>query len=118
MHATLLSYPLPLAHRAAFVSFLTQYSRIAVLRPSGSGLLVLLVRQSTTEHSTTISHIALILCLDAPCKVEEIPAVDAIVLSVSFPHPDTPSKDSYAFISITTMTSAYVPFTFLSLRVL
>jgi hypothetical protein len=85
MHATLLNYPLPLAHRAAFVSFLTQYSRIAVLRPSGSGLLVLLVRQSTAKHSTTTSHIALILCLDAPCKVEEIPAVDAIVLSVSCP---------------------------------
>lgn len=84
MHATLLSYPLPLAHRAAFVSFLTQYFRIAVLRPSGSGLLVLLVRQST-KHDTTTSHIALMLCLDAPCKVEEIPAVDAIVLSVSCP---------------------------------
>jgi len=44
MHATLLNYLLPLAQRAAFVSFLTLYSRIAVLRPRGSGLLVLLVR--------------------------------------------------------------------------
>ncbi len=82
MHATLLNYPLPLVQRAVFVSFLTLYSRIAVLRPSGLGLLVLLVR-FTTKHSTTISHITLILCLDAPCKVEDIPAVDAIVLSVS-----------------------------------
>lgn len=52
-------------------------------------------KTSTTKHSITltISHITLILCLDAPCKVEDIPAVDAIVLSVSF-HPGMPSKGS------------------------
>ena len=46
MHATSLNSPLRLGQRAASVSFLTPSSRIAVLRPSGWGLLALLVRSS------------------------------------------------------------------------
>ena len=45
-HATSLNCPLPLALPAASVSFLTLYSRIAVLHPSGWGLLAILVRHS------------------------------------------------------------------------
>src|SRR6266851_4047376 len=45
-HATSLNYPLPLALRTVSVSFLTLYSRIAVLHPSGWGLLAILVRHS------------------------------------------------------------------------
>jgi hypothetical protein len=46
MHATSLNSPLRLGRREASVSFLTLSSRIAVLRPSGLGLLALLVRCS------------------------------------------------------------------------
>jgi hypothetical protein len=49
--------------------------------------------------------------LDAPCKVEDIPAVDAIVLSVccsSLWAIQTP-HDSDAAVSIITMISAYIP---------
>jgi hypothetical protein len=83
MHATSLNCLLLLAQLAASVSFSTPYSRIAVLRPSGWDLFVLLVRLPP-PNSIRI-HVSLTPALDAPCKVEDIPAVDAIVLSVCFP---------------------------------
>ncbi len=59
-HATSLNYPLPLALCAASISFLTLYSRIAVLHPSGWGLLAILVR-----HSHQIQQHDLSCCPDA-----------------------------------------------------
>jgi hypothetical protein len=40
---------------------------------------------STIKCDSTISHVSLTPTVDTPCKVEDIPAVDAIVLSVRLP---------------------------------
>ena len=77
----MLNYLLLPVQRAAFVSFLTLYFPNVVLRPAGWGLHALRVRHSDPDARAQISRVT----LDPPCEVEDIPAVDAIVLSVCSP---------------------------------
>jgi hypothetical protein len=79
MRATWSSCQHPLALHEAFASSLILYSQIAALLFNGLDLRDLPVRQLSLDVYFVPS---LQLSLDAPCKVEDIPAVDAIVLSV------------------------------------
>jgi len=82
MHATSLNYLRHLALLVVFASYSILYFRIAGRRLGGWDLRVTQV--SYRPHSTCRAprfseHI---FSSDPPCKIEEVPAVDAIILSV------------------------------------
>ena len=84
MHVTSLNSLRRLAQPAEFASYSTLYFRIAVHRFSGWDLRVTQVPNlfSLACRASWFSPIML-FSSDPPCKIEDVPAVDAIVLSVS-----------------------------------
>ena len=83
MRATSLSSPHHLAQHAESVSYLIPFFRIAVRRLSGWDLRVTLV------CGARLVAFLILRCnffLDTPCTITEVPAVDAIVLSVCLLH--------------------------------
>ena len=82
MHATSLNYLRHLAQLVEFASYSILYFRTAVLRFGGLDLRVTQVSyppRFTLRPPRFKEHI---FPSDPPCKIEEVPAVDAIILSV------------------------------------
>jgi len=82
MHATSLNYLRHLALPVEFASYSILYFRTTARRLGGWGLRVTRVsyRPRSTCRAPRFSEHT--LSLDPPCKIEEVPAVDAIILSV------------------------------------
>ena len=85
MHVTSLNYPRHLALLVVFASYSILYFRTTIRRLGGWDLRVTWVSyppRSTCRAPRFREHV---LSSDPPCKIEEVPAVDAIILSVC-PH--------------------------------
>ena len=81
MRATSLNYLRHLAQFVEFASYSIQYFRTAVLRFGGDHR----VTQVSYPPRFTLRPLRFnehIFPSDPPCKIEEVPAVDAIILSV------------------------------------
>ena len=84
MHATSLSSPHHLVQPAEFILYSFLYSRIAVRHFRGWDPHVTQV-QPPRPNCCTPHFICHIFSSDPPCKIEEVPAVDSIVLWVCSP---------------------------------